>query len=438
MSAKRILNIVITVLLIINLCGCDFFTVDTEQLLNPPALTGDMKPIQEALSHSITGDYTLKYPSGGDYRSAVIMNDIDNDGMFEAFAFYSQLDGDVNCMHINTICRDGDDWVSVSDHKVDAGGVDSVDFSDLNSDGVMEIIVGWEIYGSTDKQVAVYSFENKTLLQRLIHPYTSFLCCDLDENGENELFIHHFNAVEPINEALLYTLENDGVVQLSGCAMDITVKTVTEPILSVLSTGQPAVYVDETKASGTVTEVLYMSKGTLVNPLLDSKTGENTRTIRTNAAPIADINKDEIIEIPITELMLWAENTENTEKVYYTNWCSFNGEKLVNQMTTLLNMTDGYYLKVPERWIGHISLVRDNEHRSRQIYAYNPEKKSIGAALAYFVAVPLSGWDKFKENSMDIIEISRNDTYVFAGKVYNGEGALYITEDELKEMFFLY
>ena len=44
-----------------------------------------------------------------------------------------------------------------------------------------------------------------------------------------------------------------------------------------------------------------------------------------------------------------------------------------------------------------ITLVRDNEHRSRQIYSYNPEKKTVGAALAYFVAVPLNGWKDFKE-----------------------------------------
>jgi len=436
--AKRILCIVITLLILINLCGCNLFTIDTEQLLNPPALTGDMRPILEALNNSINGEYTLKYPSGGDYRSPVIMNDVNGDGVFEAFAFYSQLDGDVNYMHINAISREKNKWNSVSDHKVDAGGVDSVDFCDLNNDGIMEIIVGWEIYGSTDKQVAVYSFDNNTLSQRLIHAYSNFLCCDLDQNGENELFIHHFNAVDPINEALLYTLDDKGVVQISGCAMDNTIKTVNGPMLSVLSSGQPAVYIDETKASGMVTEVLYMSKGVLVNPLLDADTGENLRTLRTNSAPIADINGDEIIEIPITDLMLSVENKDNTEKIYYTNWCSYNGEKLVNQMTTLLNMADGYYLKVPERWVGRITLVRDNEHRSRQIYSYNPEKKTVGAALAYFVAVPLNGWKDFKEYSMDILEISRNDTYVFAGKVYKGEGDLYITEEELKDMFFLY
>jgi len=435
---RSFLSALISICLLILLCGCDVFTADTEQLLSPPALTGDMYPIQEALNNSVKTEYTLKYPSGGDYRSAVILNDINGNGELEAFAFYSVPDGDIEVMHINTIYRKDGKWTSVSDLKVEASGVDSVDFCDLNNDGTMEIIVGWEILGSTDKQVAVYSFENDTLSQRLIHAYTSFLCCDLDENGESELFIHQFNAVDYVNEALLYSLEDAGVVQMSGCTMDSTVRTVSEPVLSVLSTGQPAVYIDETKASGTITEVIYMKKGSLVNPLLDAETGENTKTLRTVAAAIQDINDDEIIEIPVSELMISSEDGENSEKVYYTKWSSYNGEQLTTKRTTLLNATDGYYLDVPERWIGHITLTRDNERRTRQIYAYNPKEKTVGAALAFFVAVPHDNWEDYKEYSMDLIEISRNDSYVFAGKAYKGEGSLYITEEELKAMFFVY
>lgn len=438
MLIKRFISVAAVVALIFTLCGCDFFAIETEQMLAPPALIGDMAPIQEALNESITGEYTLKYPSNGEYRSAVILNDINFDGVFEAFALYSQTDGDVDYMHINFIERKGNKWASVADQKVAAGGVDCVDFADLNSDGLLEIIVGFEIYGSTEKQLNVFSLEKGIVTQRLTHEYTSFICCDLDENGESELFLHLFKVADSVNTAFLYTLDKAGVVQLSSCLMDTTVRTVFSPVLSVLSSGQPAIYIDEVKASGNITEVLFLSKGSLVNPLLDTELLENTKTLRTSNISIGDINGDEIIEIPISELMSSFDGDAGDEKVYYTKWCSFNGESLAVQQTTLLNATDGYYLAVPEKWIGNITLVRQSNGKARTIYSYNETEKSVGSAIAYYTAVPINDWDEYKEKNTDVIEISRNNIYVFAGKVYKGNTNLYITEQELKNMFFLY
>ncbi len=56
----------------------------------PPVLTArNKKAIDDALRESVTGDFTLKYPKSGDYRSAYIYQDLDKDGDEEALAFYS-------------------------------------------------------------------------------------------------------------------------------------------------------------------------------------------------------------------------------------------------------------------------------------------------------------------------------------------------------------
>lgn len=438
MLVKKVLCIMLTVAISITLCGCDFFTMETEQMLTPPALIGDMAPIQEALNNSVKGEYTLKYPSSGEYRSAVLINDIDGDGVSEAFAFYSQLDEDINYMHLNVICRRGGKWKSVSDQKIAAGGVDCVDFADLNNDGKMEIIVGWEIYGSSGKQLTVYSFDKNVISQKLTHEYTSFLSCDLDSNNESELFVHNFNVATAINAAFLYTLDKSGTAQLSSCVMDRSVKSVSVPVLSVLSNGQPAIYIDEVKATGNITEVLFLENGALVNPLLYAETGENTKTLCVSDVSISDINGDEIIEIPISEEMISSVSQPPIKKVYYTKWCAFDGVNLTPKQTTLLNSADGYYLLVPEKWIGHIALTRDTEKHSRTIYSYDAAEDIVGVPLAHFIAVPISHWDEFKEENKETIEISRNSTYIFAGGVYGGGESLSITEQELKNMFFLY
>ena len=187
MKIKKLLAALLCVLCAISLCGCDLLVFDTEELLAPPELTGDMRPIGEALKNSAGVGYTLKYPTSGDRRSAVILEDIDGDATFEALAFYSTSDDELINMHVNVIRRKGEEWKSVADQSIVAAGVEMVDFCDLDGDGVLEILVGWEIYGSSEKQLAVYSLSGDVLTQRMLQQYTGFLCCDLDGDGENDV-----------------------------------------------------------------------------------------------------------------------------------------------------------------------------------------------------------------------------------------------------------
>ena len=47
MKIKKLLAALLCVLCAISLCGCDLLVFDTEELLAPPELTGDMRPIGE-------------------------------------------------------------------------------------------------------------------------------------------------------------------------------------------------------------------------------------------------------------------------------------------------------------------------------------------------------------------------------------------------------
>ena len=55
--------------------GCSVMDLDTQNLMSPPKATGDKADIQRVIEES-AGSYTFKYPQKGDYRSAVIMHDI--------------------------------------------------------------------------------------------------------------------------------------------------------------------------------------------------------------------------------------------------------------------------------------------------------------------------------------------------------------------------
>ena len=194
--------------------------------------------------------------------------------------------------------------------------------------------------------------------------------------------------------------------------MDSGVKTATWPKLSELSNGHPAIYIDEIKGVGAVTEILFMSKDQLVNPLLDTQTSfENFATIRAASIEAKDINGDGIIEVPVASDLPNADGIE--EKLYYTNWCSFNGEQLAVKLVTVFNTVDGFYLTVPNSMVGKIAVRKNIENHKRAFYTYDESTDTLGELLFTICAVPIHEFEKDGYNANGASEITRTESTVF-------------------------
>ncbi len=434
---RKILGLILSLWLVFGLCGCEFYTMDTAELLNPPELSGELAPIAQVIKNTAGSGYVLKYPSRGDYRSAVVTEDIDSDGSFEAFAFYSTTDGETVNMHINVIDKQDGGWKSIAEQRIVAGSVDKVAFSDLDNDGIKEILVGWQIYGTSEMQLAVYSVGQNSLTQRLLQKYTHFLTCNLDEDNRNEILIIKSDTTVQMNKASLFALSDDGITEISSCELDSAAKTLNEPIIAALSTGKPAVYIDEIKGVGAVTEVLFLEKGSLVNPLYQPDTRETVSTLRSVSFTLTDINGDGIFEIPVQENVPSVTRSEVNEKLYLTNWCSFNGELLTVQMTTMINVNDGYYYTIPAKWSGNIAVLKDTANNLREIYKYNHEDMTVGSSLLYIKAVKKKDWDDGKYKAEGVSEIMNDGETSFICRISETAAQEGLTLEDVRNNFKL-
>lgn len=414
---KKALLILLSLFLVCCMSGCDFLTADTAELLSAPELSGELSPIAEVVEKTAGGQYTLQYPSRGDYRSAVIKTDINGDEIEEAFAFYSITEGENVTMHLNVIAKREGEWQSVATQKIIAGGVDRVEFCDLDNDGIKEILVGWEIYGTSEMQLAVYGLGENSLTQRLLQRYTHYVTCDLNKDTQNEILIVKTATAEQNNSASLFSLSEDGITEISSCRLDNGAKTVNHPIVAELSDGRPAVYIDEYKGVGAVTEVLFMDKDVLVNPLLDKKSFENVATLRAVSLETLDINEDGVLEIPVQRDVPSVTRSELNEKLYLTDWCSFNGDKLTVQMTAMMNIDDGYYYIIPTMLRGKIAVLKDTENHIREIYSYNPKDLTVGESLMYIKTVVKKDWDEGKYKSLGAGEIMNDGETSYICKI---------------------
>ena len=434
---RRIIALLMCLLILFTLCGCDFVTADTAELLTPPELSGDIKPISQVIKNTAPNGYAMKYPSRGDYRSAVIREDINSDGVFEAFAFYSVTDGEVITMHLNTIANRNGKWSSVAVQQIVAAGVDKIEFCDLDNDGVKEILVGWQIYGTSEMQLGVYSLGENSITQRMLQKYTHFTVCDLDEDDRNEVFVVKVGATES-NLASLFALTDSGVTEVSSCEIDKTVNTVNEPVIDNLSTGKPAIYLDIIKGVGAVTEVIFMDKGSLINPLFDVEKGETVATLRSVSFSTHDINGDGIIEIPVQLEVPSVTYSDVNEKLYLTQWCSFNGETLTNQMTAMINVNDRYYFTLSNKLVGNIAVLKDTETRLREIYLYDPETMTVGSSLIFFKAIKKTDWDSGKYKNTGAEEIMNDGKTSYVCKISEAGAAQGLSMEYVRANFKLF
>ncbi len=432
---KKLFLCVMVLLMALTLCGCDFFASDTSELLSPPALSDDFKKISLAIEQSNETDYVMEYPQSGEYRSAIVQKDINGDGQNEALAFYSTKDGETEVMNINVICKKDKEWKSVTVQSIVAGGVHRVEFCDLDQDGINEILVGWQIYAASEMQLAVYTFKNNSLNQRMLSRYNHFAVCDLDENNTDDIFIIDTDTKKQQNTASLYGFSKDGVIQIGKCALDSKVQSFGHPVVSELSSGKRAVYIDSVKGIGAITEVIIFEKGALKNPLYDEELLETNKTLRAVNLSTRDFNNDGVLEIPVQLGVPSVAENKAAEKLYLTSWCSFNGELLTSQVTSMVNLIDGYYYNLPVKWIGNIAVLKDTDNCIREIYSYNAETMTVGSSLLYVRAVSLRDWEKGIYDALGLMEVCRTDKAVIACRIPRSAG---LTYENVKSNFGIY
>ena len=177
-----------------------------------------------------------------------------------------------------------------------------------------------------------------------------------------------------------------------------------------------------------------------MNPLLTAETKETVVTLRSVSYNTTDVNNDDILEIPIQDYVPSVAQGESTEKLYLTNWCSFNGENLTVQKTTMINVNDSYSFTIPSRWLGKIAILKNTTSRVREIYRYNVEGEVeiVGESLILIKAMKKSQWEEEKANAPKSEEILITEDTVFIAIISDAARAEGVTIDTVKSNFSIF
>ncbi len=411
---KKALTLLLVAAFMVVLSGCKLFSVQ-EDLLSPPRPQGELFEIEKALRSLSSGKITLKYPTAGEYRSAIIQYDITSSGVKDAVAFYSTESENISLMHIAVITKRDGEWVAVRDASVLASGVERVEFDDLDGDGKSEIIVGWSVFGTVDKEIGIYGFDGATLSPYAHEKYTQFLRTDLNTDQKKELFLIYNNTADKTATARLLKLENKVVTEISAAASDGAVSGYLQVTASKLLNGKPAVFVDAQKGVSTITEVFYLENDQLVNPFYDRESKATTATERKNNVASRDINGDGSLDVPMLQLMPGYENAAEADRVYVTKWCGFDGARLAVTLSAVMNYTDGYYFTYPKTYEGKISVDRILSSRTRVVNFVEDAEANEKHELFRIKTVSLNSWETTENQGWQ--KLLEDNTTVYAVRI---------------------
>lgn len=428
------------------LSGCSSVVLDAQTLMRPPRAAGEKESIHALLNKKAGDNLTLKYPHSGDYRSAIIMHDLSGDQQDEAIAFYQTGDEGSG---INIIFMDlsNGQCNEIRQFHSSASQVNKVCFGDVNADGKDEAIVSWGSSINNTSDICIYSYSNHTISEPMLikQACNEMAVMDFDGDGHQEIFTASVNTPEQPAIAKLLRVKN-GKLDIMGTAhLDAGVTKYTAIHAGLLNENQYGVVLDGMKApSSMVTEILYWDKSTktLFSPFFNKNTLSTNLTFRNTSTVSQDINNDKIIEFPIVTVMPGYLPDEGNETHCITNWKRLDtaNDKLINVMSTAINSADGYWLMIPDMWLGRISTKIDTASHSMTFFEWktSPKNKkgSFGQALLKIQVFTEKEWSNPQKNK-GYTKILEQNNIIYAAACPQPFNTLSMNMNDIKNSFRL-
>ncbi len=412
---------VISLLFLLSSCDSARIIRPVDTLLAPPLYHEEYQSLVDAFHEKVDKNVLFCTPKNGDYRSAIVVEDVDSDGQKEAFIFYKEtVESSVVRMHYFNII-DGK-WASRGDFNGYGNEVEKAFITDMDSDGNSEVIVIWSVSGvSSSSIMSVYRTSYNFDEYKEISNEMCTVCevVDIDGDSKNEIFYMNQISLSGFSQRFARAIKISGntVVLMGEAKVDPNISSYTA-VKTEKATGESPlkIYVDALKGDRQmITELIYWDKdkSELSAPMLDAETMSNTATLRYEPIASADLNNDGIIDIPVQSELL----DKKTEGIYITQWINYSDNQIKKIADTLVNFSDGYMIRLDE---GEAEITGIRDYRSQNCWVvFKKNEKNNEEELYSVLLIPEERWNA-EDFSAYIDVLEKDDGVVCAYITKNG------------------
>lgn len=433
-SVKRAAAAVTAALCIVAAPSCSTIDMSTEALMSPPRPTKQQEEIRLALTEALgTEEFDLRTPRTG--GSAVAYNDLYGSPVFEATVLYS-LKSSPDETRVHVLSRNADEeWATVCDFAPPEGGtVERLEFAYIEPTGYAQIVLGTSLYSGRGSALSVWSLDTGKPESVWSSSYRQIVCEDMDGDDMDEIIT--FNSISDGTGAAVtgtavdmigYSTADSCVKIKSSVLLDVYFTAWLQVMTGKLDTGSMAVFLDGMTGTDTyATEVVAVISGTLVKIF---GTGCPTRNI---AVTCRDINGDGSPEVPVQEIMTGYADAAASDRLPRIDWSSCGIAGLTARSVSAVNMKWGYILEIPERLVGEVTVLSEEEDDAWTICMWDSDRQSTSRKVLAVRSFISREWEEERELYPEQTVFARQGNVCYTVEFYRKD---MISEEELKKLF---
>ena len=309
-----------------------------------------------------------------------------------------------------------------------------MDFCDVNNDSLPEILVCWSIISkSSNYNLCVYrqaDSDGGISLSKLTPSVTAekFVCTDLNEDGVNEVLVFCLGSASSSPKAELYSFKGNSGRLIGETKLDSSIISYSSITAGKTDQGV-SVFVDALKTDGQsmVTELIYWSDyyDSIVSPFYSYDTGKTADTTRKNLIRSRDIDNDKTTEIPLN-----VAKKNLPKEIDAENWMYYKNTVLNHKCYSFSCSKDKYILVVKDSEFKKLTVKYDVN--DRQLTAYT----NSGKQECFKIKTVISAGYNPSEYA-GYTQIFSNGGFIYLASV-NSKSDLAISIDDLKSMIKSY
>lgn len=334
---------------------------NVNDLLRAPELGQGQGEIQKALASYLGEQPEYKYPKEGDWRSPLIVEDLDGDGNTEGILLYS-LAGSTTAgrgsnVYVAVLEQQNGAWTVTHDMEGSGTEVASFEVADLLGSGKKQLIVGYATSANlSNKYFSLYEYQSHQLVELLYPtPYSRYELADFSGNGSTELVIvSPDDQLGGLKLQYIPTVSGSLNLGLAPVKLDANFFSCSGIYPSNSADGARLLVVDGLTDTKILTsDILYFSGEHFYK--VDDSGALVGETARQNPLLRArDIDGDGIVEIPQRVGMTEIVTLAGDKHLEYIQWMDFTSAEPQVKQFGIVDSGKGSYIRLPEIWMDRV------------------------------------------------------------------------------------